>query len=641
MSIIPWKVSSAYWRTLSKMPRLLSGKVGVTSFAGLSTTRNQTTSDPLKFLGVGDMEPNLGLPPDNDHILFGNSDGTRRWDLFTPSGAIDGITILDENITPSGFAGSITKLNFEGNGVTVTQIKEQVGDAQIGLATVFINKSTNDIMDSSGFVSVVGVTTFKVGAGLSFVPLAGQTGIVSIFNTADAKFTVRDDRDFVSITDVGQLRIGAGLTVSQSAVGIASISPTGQFEHVNATGFVTATQGFVGNITGNVTGNTNGTHTGAVNGNVTGNVVGNVTGNVTGDLTGDFNAGISTVTELKATTINATGIITTSQGFIAPVGSFGFNGSLISTGISTVAFFSGTNINVSGIATADGGFVATAGGSGFTGNLTGDVTGNINSSGVSTITYQQATNVNASGIITATGGFVGNLTGSVAGAASLVTLADDSADTTCFPIFATGATGDLAPKTDGSALLYNASNGTFTAAVFSGSGASLTNIPGGQITGALAAVDGSALTNVISEKTTLTATNTTNATHFMTFVDTATGNEDVRTDTNLTYNPGTNILSATTFNGNATGLTGTPSVTVGDLTVAGSAVPDADNTRNLGGPSARWANIYTADMHFSNKDMRNSVDGTWGDWTMQEGEDTLFLLNNRNGKKFKINLTEV
>jgi hypothetical protein len=623
------------------MPRLLSGKVGVTSFAGLSTTRNQTTADPLKFLGVGDMEPNLGLPVDNDYILFGNTDGTRRWDVFTPSGAVEGITVLDENITPSGFAGSVTKLNFEGNGVTVTQIKEQVGDAQIGLATVFINKSTNDVMDPSGFVSVVGVTTFKVGAGLSFVPLAGQAGIVSIFNTAEAKLTFQDDRGLTTLTNVGQIRVGAGMTVSQSATGIASISPTGQFEHVNATGIITATNGFVGNITGNLTGNSNGTHTGAVTGDVTGNLTGNVTGNVTGDLTGDFNAGISTVTELKATTINATGIITTAQGFIAPVGSFGFNGSLNSTGISTVAFFSGTNINVSGIATADGGFVATPGGSGFTGNLTGDVTGNINSSGVSTTTHLQTTHVNASGIITATGGFVGNVTGSIAGASSLITLADESSDTTCFPVFATGATGDLAPKTDGSALLYNAATGTFTAAVFSGSGASLTNIPGGQITGALAAVDGSALTDVISEKTKLTASNTTNATHFLTFVDTATGNEDVRTDTNLTYNPGTNILSATTFNGNATGLTGTPSVTVGDLTVAGSALPDADNTRNLGGPTARWANIYTADMHFSNKDMRNSVDGTWGDWTMQEGEDTLFLLNNRNGKKYKINLTEV
>jgi len=623
------------------MAKLLSGRVGVTSFAGLSTTRNQTISDPDKFLGTGDMEPNLGLPADNDHILFGNTDGTRRWDVFTPSGAVDGITILDENITPSGFAGSITKLNFEGNGVTVTQIKEQVGNAQIGLATVFVSKATNDLMDLSGFTrpGTSGITTIKVGAGLSFVA-TGQAGIASIFNTADAKFTFQDDRGLTSITNVGQIRVGAGLTVSESAVGVASISPTGQFEHVNATGFVTATQGFVGNIVGNVTGNTNGTHTGAVNGNVTGNVVGNVTGNVTGDLTGDFNAGISTVTELKADTINATGIITTATGFVAPVGSFGFSGSLNSTGISTVAFFSGTNINVSGIATADGGFVAPVGGTGFTGKLTGDVTGNINSSGVSTTTHLQTTHVNASGIITATT-FIGNLQGSVAGAASLLTLADESADTTCFPIFATGATGDLAPKTDASALLYNAATGTFSATIFSGSASGLTNIPGSQITGGIAAVDGSALTGVIADKVELSATNSTNANHFITFVDTATGNEDVRTDTNLTYNPGTNILTATTFNGNATGLTGNPTISVGDVTLAGNILPDADNTRNLGANGTRFANIFTADMHFSNKGGKNDVDGSWGDWTLQEGEETIFLLNNRNGKKYKINLTEV
>ena len=37
----------------------------------------------------------------------------------------------------------------------------------------------------------------------------------------------------------------------------------------------------------------------------------------------------------------------------------------------------------------------------------------------------------------------------------------------------------------------------------------------------------------------------------------------------------------------------------------------------------------------------NSVDGTWGSYTIQEGENDLFLLNNRNGKKYKFNLTEV
>ena len=624
------------------MAKLMSGRVGVTSFAGLSTTRNQTTSDPNKFLLTGDMEPNLGLPPNNDYLLFGNTDGTRRWDVFTPSGAVDGISVQDEGVTPTGFAGSITKMNFAGDGVIVTQVKETIGSAEIGVATVTIQRLGTTYIDEQEFAgqTLSGITTVKVGAGLSFVSLAGHTGIVSIFNTADAKFTFLDDRGLVSITNVGQIRVGAGLTVASSGVGIASISPTGQFEHVNASGIITATNGFVGNITGNVTGNSNGTHTGAVVGNVTGDVVGNVTGNVTGDLTGDFNSGISTVTELKATTINATGIITTSQGFVAPVGSFGFLGSLVSSGISTVAFFSGTNINISGIATAAGGFVAPSGGQGFVGKLTGDSTGNINSSGVSTTTHLQTTHVNASGIITASS-FVGAVTGAVTGAASQLTLADESADSTCFPIFAGGATGDQAPKTDSSALLYNASNGTFTAAIFSGSGSGLTNLPAGQLTGTCSAVDGSALTNVEAAKVDLTATNTTNATFFMTFVDTATGTEEVRTDTNLTYNPNSNTLSATTFNGNATGLTGNPTVAIGEATVAGNILPDADNTRDLGASGTRWANVFTADLHFSNKGGQNDVDQTWGDWTLQEGDDNIFLLNNRNGKKYKMNLTEV
>lgn len=100
------------------------------------------------------------------------------------------------------------------------------------------------------------------------------------------------------------------------------------------------------------------------------------------------------------------------------------------------------------------------------------------------------------------------------------------------------------------------------------------------------------------------------------------------------------VATATSFDGPSTGLTGTPNVIVGHSTHH-SIVPSADNTYNLGANDKRWANIYSADMHFSNKGASNSVDGTWGDWTLQEGENDIFMLNNRTGKKFKINLTEV
>jgi len=73
----------------------------------------------------------------------------------------------------------------------------------------------------------------------------------------------------------------------------------------------------------------------------------------------------------------------------------------------------------------------------------------------------------------------------------------------------------------------------------------------------------------------------------------------------------------------------------------GNTIPGADNASNLGSSTKRWANIYAADMHYSNEGDKNSVDGTWGSYTIQEGESDLFLLNNRNGKKYKFNLTEV
>ena len=81
----------------------------------------------------------------------------------------------------------------------------------------------------------------------------------------------------------------------------------------------------------------------------------------------------------------------------------------------------------------------------FSGDLTGDVTGNL--------TGNADTATSATSATTAT----------TATNATNITLADESTDTTCFPVFATDATGNQAPKTDSSALTYNASTGTLAA----------------------------------------------------------------------------------------------------------------------------------------------------------------------------------
>ncbi len=79
----------------------------------------------------------------------------------------------------------------------------------------------------------------------------------------------------------------------------------------------------------------------------------------------------------------------------------------------------------------------------------------------------------------------------------------------------------------------------------------------------------------------------------------------------------------------------------GDVWVQGHIHPWSNNTYDLGSSGNRWRNIYTNDLNLSNEGSVNDVDGTWGNYTIQEGEDELFLLNRRNGKKYKFNLTEV
>jgi hypothetical protein len=69
--------------------------------------------------------------------------------------------------------------------------------------------------------------------------------------------------------------------------------------------------------------------------------------------------------------------------------------------------------------------------------------------------------------------------------------------------------------------------------------------------------------------------------------------------------------------------------------------PATNNTYDLGTSSYRWRNVYTNDLNLSNEGSANDVDGTWGNFTIQEGEDDLFLINRRSGKKYKFNLTEV
>ena len=70
----------------------------------------------------------------------------------------------------------------------------------------------------------------------------------------------------------------------------------------------------------------------------------------------------------------------------------------------------------------------------------------------------------------------------------------------------------------------------------------------------------------------------------------------------------------------------------GDINADGNILPNADNTRDLGSASKRWANIYTGDLH-----LRNDK----GDWTIVEESDMLIVRNNLTGKSYKMMLEPI
>jgi len=78
------------------------------------------------------------------------------------------------------------------------------------------------------------------------------------------------------------------------------------------------------------------------------------------------------------------------------------------------------------------------------------------------------------------------------------------------------------------------------------------------------------------------------------------------------------------------------------LTSAGHLLPASDDAQDLGSGSLQWRDIYTGDLNLNNtRHRKNEVDGTSGSWTIQEGDENLFILNRLNGKKYKFNLEEI
>ena len=173
----------------------------------------------------------------------------------------------------------------------------------------------------------------------------------------------------------------------------------------------------------------------------------------------------------------STGVLTTTQ----------VTGNLTGTVTGTATGLAGTpsitvddvvaaSLDISGSADIDGTMEAdayTVDGTAldeYIADTVGAMVGSNTESGI-TVAYQDADNT-----LDFTVGTLNQDTTGTAAIATTVTVADESSDTTCFPLFVTTATGDQAPKS-GSNLTFNSNTGALGATSFTGDGANLTNLP--------------------------------------------------------------------------------------------------------------------------------------------------------------------
>jgi len=256
-------------------------------------------------------------------------------------------------------------------------------------------------------------------------------------------------------------------------------------------------------------------------------------GAVMGDVTGDVTGNADTATALETT---------------RTIGGVSFNGT--------------ADINLPGVNTAGN---QNTSGNADTATLAATATALETTRTIGGVSFNGSADINLPGV-NATGNqnTSGNAeTATLATTATNVTVSDESSDISCNVLFTTGATGNLPPKS-GTNLTFNSSNGKLTATTFAGALI-------GDVTGD---VTGNADTATLATTATVTANNSANETVYPVFVDyPATGSQGLESDTGLTYNPSSGVLTSTTFVG---ALTGTASAAT--LAVAATNVNVADES---------------------------------------------------------------
>ena len=182
----------------------------------------------------------------------------------------------------------------------------------------------------------------------------------------------------------------------------------------------------------------------------------------------------------------------------------------------------------------------------------------------------------------------------------------DSESASLYPVFVDGLSSTQGIEAD-SGLTYNPSSGLLTAAGFSGP---ITGNVTGNTSGSAGSATGNAATATEATNVTVSANNGTDETVYPVFVDGATGTQGIESDTGLTYNPSTGVLTSTNFTGALTGTAATVTTNAnltGNVTSSGNATTLVLNDLAAATVSVANDSIAIIDADGSNASKKESI----------------------------------
>ena len=416
-----------------------NGTLAITTTDAAGTDGNMTLTADGTFEAVGttitlDSGGAINLEPASGSAIL--LDGT----ISVDAGVVTGATSVTSTAFVGALTGNVTG-NCSGTAASVTAAA-QTNITSLGTLTALTVDDVavdGKVITMTGSASDTAVMTVAANGAFSLVTTDDAGAAANIQITADGT---------VDIDSAGALTLdsGAAINLEPAAGSVILLDGTISVDAGVVTGATSITStAFVGDITGDLTG--------------------------TADLATSFTVSANNSTDETVYPVFVDGA-TGSQGAETDTGlSYNPSSGNLTIGGALVAAsldISG-NVDVDGTMEADAYTVDGTALAEYIADTVGAMVSSNTETGIS-VSYEDGDNTLDFVI-----GTLNQDTTGTAAIATTVTVADESSDTTCFPLFATAATGDLAPKS-GSNLTFNSSTGALFANGITGYAFSATGV---------------------------------------------------------------------------------------------------------------------------------------------------------------------